>query len=283
MKHDSPRSKVTVEDLLRVKRAERPSPDFWIRFEQELRAKQLAAIVEKRPWWHAWPRGLIRGSRWYLPAGASAALALSLFAVREYYHSPLPASDATMTAAVSPAMPSASDTVAVAPASEEAPVHEFASTAAAGASLPALEPVAASNVRPGEIARVISMMGADSHPDEAARDSALTTRLVTANLALNQALSLDSVGSLGAASGFETRGLPAWRSSSDTEPLAQISTPKYRSSARYLTTALPAGYVFETASARPAEPAKNRINDRALREDSVSRIGVDNGGVFWKL
>lgn len=283
MKHDSPRSKVTVEDLLRVKRAERPSPDFWVRFEQELRAKQLAAIVEKRPWWHAWPRGLIHGSRWYLPAGASAALALSFFAVREYNHSSLLASGAMTTVAASPAMPSMPDTVAMTPASEGTPVHEFASMAAPGASQPALEPVVASNVRPGEIARVISLMGADSHADDASRDSSPASRLVTANLALNQALSLDSVGSLGAAGGFETRGLPALRSSSDTEPLAQISTPKYRSSARYLTTALPAGFVFETASARPAESTKNHISDRALREDSVSRIGVDNGGVFWKL
>ena len=122
------------------------------------------------------------------------------------------------------------------------------------------------------------MMGADSQADDA-RDASPANRLVTANLALQ----LDSVASLGNASGFETRGLPALRSGTDTEPLAQMSTPKYRSSARYLTTALPAGYVFETASARPVEPVKNHISDRALREDNVSRLGVDNGGVFWKL
>lgn len=282
MKHDSPRSKVTVEDLLRIKRAERPSPDFWARFEQELRAKQLAAIVEKRPWWHAWSRGLIRGSRWYLPAGASAALALSLFAVREYNHSTTPASEPAITVAAMTPVTSAPEAAQAASVSEEAPVRVLASATATGANLSALEPVASSNVRPGEIARVISMMGADSHADDA-RDSSPANRLVTANLALNQALQLDSVASLGNASGFETRGLPALRSSTDTEPLAQMSTPKYRSSARYLTTALPAGYVFETASARPVEPVKSRINDRALREDNVSRLGVDNGGVFWKL
>lgn len=281
MKHDSPRSKVTVEDLLRVKRAERPSPDFWVRFEQELRAKQLAAIVEKRPWWHAWSRGLIRGSRWYLPAGATAALALSLFAVREYSHSAAPAST-TVAAVATPMMP-APDAVQVMPASQEMAVHALASAAATGANLSALEPVAMSNVRPGEIARVISMMGADSRADEAARDAAPASRLMNANLALNQGLELDSVASLGSASGFETRGLPALRSGGESEPLAQMSTPKYRSSARYLTTALPAGYVFETASSRPVEPVKNHINARALREDNVSRLGVDNGGVFWKL
>lgn len=282
MKHDSPRSKVTVEDLLRIKRAERPSPDFWARFEQELRAKQLAAIVEKRPWWHAWSQGLIRGRRWYLPVGASAALVFSVFAVREYSHSSPPASAPVTTVAAMAPVISAPEVTPATSMSQETPGRVFAANTAAGPNMAALEPVASSNVRPGEIARVISMMGADSHLDDA-RDASPANRLVTANLTLNQALQLDSVASLGNASGFETRGLPALRAGTDTEPLAQMSTPKYRSSARYLTTALPAGYVFETASARPVEPVKNHINARALREDNVSRLGVDNGGVFWKL
>ena len=45
--------KVSLGELLRLKRAERPEPEFWARFEQDLRAKHLAAIVEKRPWWVA--------------------------------------------------------------------------------------------------------------------------------------------------------------------------------------------------------------------------------------
>ena len=36
---------VSLEDLLRLKRAERPAPEFWVQFERELRAKQLAALV----------------------------------------------------------------------------------------------------------------------------------------------------------------------------------------------------------------------------------------------
>ncbi len=46
-----PRPRTTVEDLLRLKRAERPDPAFWQDFEHGLRQKQLAAIVEPRPWW----------------------------------------------------------------------------------------------------------------------------------------------------------------------------------------------------------------------------------------
>ena len=50
MKRDTER-KITVEDLLRFKRAERPPAEFWVKFESEIRAKQLAAIVSRRPWW----------------------------------------------------------------------------------------------------------------------------------------------------------------------------------------------------------------------------------------
>lgn len=78
--------KVTIEELLRLKRAERPSPEFWTRFEQELRAKQLAAIVEKRPWWITLrlPQAARVLSRFQVPMGAAAALALGFIVVREY-------------------------------------------------------------------------------------------------------------------------------------------------------------------------------------------------------
>ena len=50
---------ITLEDIIRLKRAERPPPQFWAQFDRELRAKQLAALMEKRPWWRslAWRTG----------------------------------------------------------------------------------------------------------------------------------------------------------------------------------------------------------------------------------
>jgi hypothetical protein len=79
--------KVSLGELLRLKRAERPEPEFWARFEQDLRAKQLVAIVEKRPWWVALrlPLATRALSRWtvQLPLGAAAVLALSFVVVRE--------------------------------------------------------------------------------------------------------------------------------------------------------------------------------------------------------
>lgn len=80
---DSPqRSKVSLEDLLRLKRAERPAPEFWNNFERELRQKQLAALLEKRPWWQEVPHLLVRRS--YLPIGATAILAFSLVTIKYY-------------------------------------------------------------------------------------------------------------------------------------------------------------------------------------------------------
>lgn len=78
-------SKVTIDDLLHLKRAERPTPEFWSNFERELRQKQLTALVEKRRWWHGFSGLLAR--RVYLPAGAAAAVAFTLVAVR--HHAPV--------------------------------------------------------------------------------------------------------------------------------------------------------------------------------------------------
>jgi hypothetical protein len=75
MKRD--KNTITVEDLLRVKRAERPPAEFWSKFEAEMRAKQLSAIVSKRPWWDSLAHGLSSVRRLQLPIGAAAALALT--------------------------------------------------------------------------------------------------------------------------------------------------------------------------------------------------------------
>ncbi len=82
MSSPEPRSRVTVEDLLRLKRAERPDPEFWTKFEAELRQKQLAALVERRRWWEALPQLFAR--RAYVPIGAAAVLTFTLVSVRTY-------------------------------------------------------------------------------------------------------------------------------------------------------------------------------------------------------
>jgi len=75
---------VTVEDLLRLKRMERPAPEFWEEFERELRAKQLAALVERRSWWRDIPVRFAGFRRYHLPLGATAVLAITFVTVRDY-------------------------------------------------------------------------------------------------------------------------------------------------------------------------------------------------------
>ena len=84
---------VTLEDLLRLKRVERPSPEFWTRFESELRAKQLAAIIGKQPWWRRISAASFTRRR--VPIGASAALALGAIVVAQYGSYPGPQLPAT--------------------------------------------------------------------------------------------------------------------------------------------------------------------------------------------
>jgi hypothetical protein len=75
---------ITVEALMRLKRVEQPPAEFWAQFDKELRVKQLAAIVDRRPWWHAAPRVYGLFSRHPLALGTAAALTVALFTVGEY-------------------------------------------------------------------------------------------------------------------------------------------------------------------------------------------------------
>ena len=77
MNEEHQRAPLTVEDLLRLKRAERPRPEFWTRFDRELRTKQLAAMMKREPWWHRLGESLNFSARYRLALGATAILALS--------------------------------------------------------------------------------------------------------------------------------------------------------------------------------------------------------------
>jgi hypothetical protein len=83
MSDQNKRPSVTIEDLLQLKRAERPSQEFWVRFEGELRQKQLAALLERRPWWQS-AAHLFAGRRIFVPVGAAAALALALGSMKYF-------------------------------------------------------------------------------------------------------------------------------------------------------------------------------------------------------
>lgn len=164
MSEQSHRSKITVEDLLRLKRAERPSPEFWVGFEQELRQKQLAALLERRSWWQGIPQFLSR--RTYLPIGATAALAFTLITVRHYTASPSVRTDAPVepvsalsqqaSAAPAASMSEVSTTVSSQSARhEETPLIDDRTAVAANTSLSDKLPEHAADLTPWSAPRSV--------------------------------------------------------------------------------------------------------------------------------
>lgn len=73
---------LTLEQLLHVKRAERPDREFWDRFERELHQKQLSALVQAAPWYLRLGQFVGRFARRSAPfTAAAAAVAAGYFAV----------------------------------------------------------------------------------------------------------------------------------------------------------------------------------------------------------
>ncbi len=75
-------SKPSLEALLRLKRAERPDDAFWSDFEIGMRQKQLAAIIEPKPWWLGASLVLRRFSLPAVVVTSGAAALLALMVVR---------------------------------------------------------------------------------------------------------------------------------------------------------------------------------------------------------
>jgi hypothetical protein len=65
--------RVTLEQLLQLKRSERPAPAFWEEFDRDLRRRQLAAFVTVRPWYVKLGHAVLVLLRRSAPVGAAAA------------------------------------------------------------------------------------------------------------------------------------------------------------------------------------------------------------------
>jgi hypothetical protein len=72
---------VKVEDLLRLKRAERPSEAFWNTFDCELHQRMLQTLVKKDPWYMQVLRGISGRIAQTAAVGAAAAF-LAMMVVR---------------------------------------------------------------------------------------------------------------------------------------------------------------------------------------------------------
>lgn len=260
---------VTLEDLLRLKRSERPPAAFWSQFDRELRAKQLSALVAKRPWWQTLPAVSFRALyRFRLPLGAAAVCSLTFLAMRDS-HLPTGA----MPGGVQKSQAVASETArgdlrSTARQSAVASVADLPN-AEVSIDLPANANVAnAVSAQPAMVA-VFEPTVADTAPiaPHAAVTESTGARLPVSFVTTTSA---PSTGSrlLGGRTGFESRGLPA---RATVEPLAQMTSPGESRRARLLT-AMVSTASLET-SVRTTERAASRIAEERLY-DQVQRFGA---------
>lgn len=74
-------TEISVEDLLRLKRSERPSDQFWNEFDRELHQRMLQTLVKKDPWYLQVVRGF-SGRILQSTAIAAAAAVVAMVVVR---------------------------------------------------------------------------------------------------------------------------------------------------------------------------------------------------------
>ena len=288
-----PQSKVSLEDLIRLKRAERPAPEFWTEFESQLRHKQLAAIVDKRPWWRRWSGAPL--ARLSLPLGATAMVAFSLVLIRDQ-QGPAPlatdvASDSIAAQSTEPllrageSIPSRSDAPALQVASNDAAVDErvanqnAASEAHASSPAPtlvALKPAhdfSATSVRSGgedasepSLAQVI--LGLEGTTESDARPQYEEQAMpILASLGLNEN-PLDQ----------------AMAPVPTIQPVSETSSERDSRRARLLASVEASEYDMAGNSrlARSRERITNRLAERSLY-DSISRLGLSGDSVSIKF
>lgn len=281
MPNQDHRSHVTVEQLLRLKRAERPTDEFWNRFESELRQKQLAALVEKRPWWQGVPQFLAR--RTYLPIGATAILAFTLVSVKYYAPTELAHVDespsspvATVadntaparieSAAAAPVTPAVSEPVAMPVQVAVQPIDDRVPVAA-----PAATSVPASA---SDVAALISW----SSP-AATESASASARNIAANIARLEQTEPDLVSALSGRRNLTPRVQPA------SQGIAELATVATNTSKRGRLLAQ-----FNDRQFTPEPQAPEIVRERLARRladtdiaDRVSRIGIKGDPAFLGL
>jgi hypothetical protein len=260
MQNPESNSKVSLEELLRLKRAERPSQQFWQNFDREMRQKQLTALVKKRHWWHDMP--VLLGRRVYVPAGAAAAIAFSLVSLR--FLSPLPVAQADNSAPL---------VAVVEPEMEELPV-----TVVAGLPLRQEESYRTEPTRVSMEPAPVRTQVSDESPVVVAASEMTTpsSRSIAANLARLEQSEPELVNSvMGSRLSSPARALAV---SSVQSEIESDSAQRYRLIARYADRAL---------SPQPVAPAS--VRERIARRlgddlvDDISRIGVKGSRVSLKF
>ncbi len=73
-------NKISLEQLLQLKKAEQPDPAFWDKFQKEFRLRQLQTLIEKASVWSRLPQLLFARSSLWVPL-SSAAMVLFVLLV----------------------------------------------------------------------------------------------------------------------------------------------------------------------------------------------------------
>ncbi|MDE0767567.1 MAG: hypothetical protein OSB19_04190 [Opitutaceae bacterium] len=84
----TPEAEERLSQLLRMKRQERPDADFWNKFDEELRSKQLSALVRTQSWYERLGKtSLVIARRSTTATATVSVFALGIFAVSksEYF------------------------------------------------------------------------------------------------------------------------------------------------------------------------------------------------------
>ncbi|MEO6004518.1 MAG: hypothetical protein ABIZ04_09165 [Opitutus sp.] len=268
----SRKTTVSLEDLLRIKRAEQPPAEFWNEFERDLRAKQLAAIVEPRPWWAPFIRVGARVAHYQLPVSAAAILVLSFVTVREY-----------QAPGVSPAFAPQSalhESVAVTNGQQSTPSVLEVSTAPVAYRSADLDLAAADVVEP--LTEESSVAGAASTVEPARilaldREPSPSERYIAANLAAAQAADprlMDDVF------GASMRSAPVRQPVRD--PLAQSNGPGESRRSRLLATALPVNATANDLPVGTSDRVARHLTEERLY-DTITRVGLKGDRVAIKF
>ena len=273
---NSRKTNVTLEDLLQLKRAEQPPAEFWDQFERELRAKQLAAIVEPRPWWAPFIGVGAKFAHLQLPLGAAAILAVTFVSVREFGDQEATALEIDSPVAqqlVSAGLEARMELMSA--SSEERTVDEHT------AEIAVVDQPAA---RPAQVERP-SLAATDEIPaptegfglTEMAYGPSPSARYIAANLAAAQEADprlLDDV--------FGNTLQHAQSREPIRDPLSHVSSPGESRRSRLLATALPVNSSSsDLSSATTGRVARNLTEQRLY--DTISRVGLKGDRVAIKF
>jgi hypothetical protein len=270
MKRDTERE-LTLEDLLRLKKAERPPAEFWAGFEAELRTKQLAAIVGRRPWWDGASRLFAIGRRHSVSVGALAAVALAVVGVR---HMGTPAQSVLVVSAGKVQAAVAAAPLRLAPVSAPQTVADVPARAAA---MP--EPVPAPVVAAQASVSHVMQAPETVPPVAASREPFGDGFAVTLTDFHAAAPDLGQRDVFGSDREFESSASPARQQNS--EPLSQMD-PSAERRARLLAPALPA-YAPSSRGALSRDWMKDRSSDDRMYESMDLNGSSDRAVVGFRF